>query len=187
MIQSLIFKSNAAKARVASIKERGGVLAVLRTQGGAIDLASIMVGVLVIGIIGGVIAATVFAVIPWSQDNAARQVLDSVKTAESVQYSFSSGSGKAVYGTDAFLEGTTNAAGKSLLQTNTAVKIVISNDGLHFVAISASQTGTKFYSTDDGKAASQTAPTIVVDATATPAAGSYAAALPTTYAGGVWS
>ena len=189
MIQSLIFKSNAAKARVASIKERGGVLAVLRTQGGAIDLASIMVGVLVIGIIGGVIAATVFAVIPWSQDNAARQVLDSVKTAESVQYSFSSGSGKAVYGTDAFLEGTTNAAGKSLLQTNTAVKIVISNDGLHFVAISASQTGTKFYSTDDGKAASQTAPTVAVDSTGSPVAGSYAAPLPTTYNSGTgaWS
>ena len=188
-MKSLIAKSNTAKARLASIKERGGVLAVLKTEGGAIDLASIMVGVLVIGIIGGVIAATVFAVIPWSQDQAASQALDSVKTAESVQYSFSSGNGAAKYGTDAFLEGTTNAASKSLLQTNTAIKVVVSNDGLHFVAISASATGQKFYSTDDGKAASKTAPTIVIDATATPAAGSYAAALPTTYTSstGAWS
>jgi len=188
-MKSLIAKSNTAKARLASIKERGGVLAVLKTEGGAIDLASIMVGVLVIGIIGGVIAATVFAVIPWSQDNAAKQALDSVKTAESVQYSFSSGAGKAVYGSDSFLEGTTNAASKSLLQTNTAIKVVVSNDGLHFVAISASQTGVKFYSTDDGKAATTTAPTVVVDATPTPAAGSYAAALPTTYTSstGTWS
>ena len=187
MIQSLISKSRAAKARVASIKERGGVLAVLKTEGGAIDLASIMVGVLVIGIIGGVIAATVFAVIPWSQDNAARQALDSVKTAESVQLSFSSGNGSGVYGTDAFLEGSTNAAGKSLLQTSTAITVRVSNDGLHFVAISASQTGVKFYTTENGAAASTTAPTVVVDSTATPAAGSYAAALPTKYTAGAWS
>jgi type II secretory pathway pseudopilin PulG len=186
-MKSLLAKSNAAKARVASIKERGGVLAVLKTEGGAIDLASIMVGVLVIGIIGGVIAATVFAVIPWSQDNAAKQALDSVKSAESVQYSFSSGDGSAAYGTDAFLEGTANAASKSLLQTSTSIKIVVSNDGQHFVALSASATGVLFYSTDDGKAPTTTAPTIVVDVTATPAAGSYAAALPTKFVGGVWS
>ena len=186
-MKSLLAKSNAAKARVASIKERGGVLAVLRTQGGAIDLASIMVGVLVIGIIGGVIAATVFAVIPWSQDNAAKQALDSVKSAESVQYSFSSGNGSAAYGTDAFLEGTTNAASKSLLQTSPAIHIAVSSDGQHFVALSASATGVIFYSTDGGQPASTTAPTIVVDATATPAAGSYAAALPTKFVGGVWS
>jgi hypothetical protein len=53
---------------------------------GAIDLASIMVGVLVIGIIGGVIAAMVFAVIPWSQDSAAKQTLSAVRDAESVWY-----------------------------------------------------------------------------------------------------
>ncbi len=47
-------------------------------EAGAIDLASIMVGIIVIGLIGGVIAATVFAVIPWSQDNAARDQLSRV-------------------------------------------------------------------------------------------------------------
>lgn len=56
--------------------------AVLRNAAGAIDLASIMVGVLVIGIIGGVISATVFAVIPWSQNEAAKATLSSVRTAE---------------------------------------------------------------------------------------------------------
>ena len=55
----------------------------LRSPEGAIDLASIMVGVLVIGIIGGIIAATVFSVIPWSQNEAAKGNLDAVKTAES--------------------------------------------------------------------------------------------------------
>ena len=51
---------------------------------GAVDLASIMVGVLVVGIVAGVITATVTTVIPWSQDQAARQSLSSVVTAESV-------------------------------------------------------------------------------------------------------
>ena len=63
---------------------RRRAVARLRSATGAIDLASIMVGVLVIGIIGGVISATVFAVIPWTQDQAALQNLDAVRTAESV-------------------------------------------------------------------------------------------------------
>jgi hypothetical protein len=55
----------------------------LKSSRAAIDLASIMVGIIVIGLIGGVIAATVFAVIPWAQNNAAKQQLDSVVAAES--------------------------------------------------------------------------------------------------------
>jgi hypothetical protein len=54
-----------------------------RNERAALDLASIMVGIIIIGLIGSVIAATVFAVIPWAQDNAAKQQLDSVVTAES--------------------------------------------------------------------------------------------------------
>lgn len=57
--------------------------AALKSSRAAIDLASIMVGTIIIGLVGGVIAATVFAVIPWSQDNAAKQQLDSVASAES--------------------------------------------------------------------------------------------------------
>lgn len=56
---------------------------VLKSSRAAIDLASIMVGIIVIGLIGGVIAATVFAVIPWAQDNAAKQQLDPIASAES--------------------------------------------------------------------------------------------------------
>lgn len=63
---------------------------VFRSESGAIDLASIMVGIIVIGLIGGVIAATVFAIIPWAQDNAAKQQLDSVVAAESAYMGLSS-------------------------------------------------------------------------------------------------
>ena len=96
-MQSLLSGSKSAKARFAAVKRSGGIMAALRSSSGVIDLASIMVGVLVIGIIGGVIAATVFAVIPWSQDEAAKGALDSVRTAESVQYTMSSGEGNATY------------------------------------------------------------------------------------------
>jgi type II secretory pathway pseudopilin PulG len=62
---------------------RGNVKEAFKNEEGAIDLASIMVGIIVIGLIGGVIAATVFAVIPWAQDNAAKQQLDSIANAQS--------------------------------------------------------------------------------------------------------
>lgn len=61
-----------------------------KNEHGAIDLASIMVGIIVIGLIGGVIAATVFAVIPWAQDAAAKHQLESIHTAENAYFGFSS-------------------------------------------------------------------------------------------------
>jgi Leucine-rich repeat (LRR) protein len=65
-------------------RERKPLLSVLRGTDAAIDLASIMAGVLVVGIIGGVISASVFAVIPWSHDNAAKADLQAIHTAEAV-------------------------------------------------------------------------------------------------------
>ncbi len=56
--------------RVAPARRR--LLSTLRGKRGAIDLASIMVGVLVIGIISGIVGAAVFALIPWSQDEKAK-------------------------------------------------------------------------------------------------------------------
>lgn len=61
----------------------------LRNEQGAIDLSSIMVGVIVLGLIGGVIASTVFAVIPWTQDNAAKQQLVSLQSAQNAYYGLS--------------------------------------------------------------------------------------------------
>lgn len=58
-------------------------LAAANYGGGGIDLASIMVGIITLGIIAGVIAATVFAVIPWAQKNAEQQ--KSIDTSCSVQ------------------------------------------------------------------------------------------------------
>ncbi|KQO98286.1 hypothetical protein [Leifsonia sp. Leaf264] len=54
----------------------------IRNPRAAIDLASVMVGVLVIALVGGIIGGTVFAAIPWAQDEAARQNLRQVQVAE---------------------------------------------------------------------------------------------------------
>jgi surface protein len=73
-----MFGTNAGKTlrnRVADLRH---------SVAGAIDLASIMVGVIVLGVIAGVIAATVFAVIPWAQDNAAKADLGAIRDAQSV-------------------------------------------------------------------------------------------------------
>lgn len=61
-----------------------------RNEQGAIDLSSIIVGVIVIGLIAGVIAGTVFAVIPWAQDKAAKEQLVSLKSAQSAYFGLSS-------------------------------------------------------------------------------------------------
>lgn len=49
---------------------------------GAVDLPSTMVGVTVIGLVSGVVAATVFVAIPWAQDNSAKQQLSSIAIAQ---------------------------------------------------------------------------------------------------------
>jgi alpha-tubulin suppressor-like RCC1 family protein len=111
--------------------------AAVRSTAGAIDLASIMVGIIVIGVIAGTIAATVFAVIPWSQDAAARQGLDSVRTAEAVNQV------QASQFTD--FSGLRTA---NLIQTSTTVSAAIDAEGTCYVAVSKSSSGAVFLSTD---------------------------------------
>ena len=50
---------------------------------GAVDLSSVLVGVLVVGILSAVVAAATLTVVPWSQDQAANQALNDVRIAES--------------------------------------------------------------------------------------------------------
>jgi hypothetical protein len=84
---------------------------VFKNEQGAIDLSSIMVGIIVIGLIGGIIAATIFTLIPWAQDNAAKQQLDAINAAESAYIGLASSTTAALpvgatlnsYGTSAEL------------------------------------------------------------------------------------
>jgi type II secretory pathway pseudopilin PulG len=136
-----------AKNKAAS----GSVKAAFTNEDGAIDLASIMVGIIVIGLIGGVIAATVFAVIPWAQDNAAKQQLDSVASAQSAYVGLSADDGAGNVGQIKFGNATDLNTGKSLFDAG-AAKVSIATNGqgtaAHYGAAIASSSGKVYYITD---------------------------------------
>jgi surface protein len=60
------------------------LLAPARSHAGAFDLPSIITGVVVVGILTAGVLAAIFGVVPWAQDNGARQDLDSITRGEGV-------------------------------------------------------------------------------------------------------
>lgn len=115
-----------------------------RNENGAIDLASIMVGIIVIGLIGGIIASTIFVVIPWAQDNAAKQQLDSIVQAENAYMGLSSASPSplpAGYSENSFTD-SSGLANAKLLATNPKYCVITKDNGKGFQAFSASASGT---------------------------------------------
>jgi len=134
----------------------GSVKAAFTNEDGAIDLASIMVGIIVIGLIGGVIAATVFAVIPWAQDNAAKQQLDSVASAQSAYIGLSTDSsttvGASLDGKGAFGSAAQLSAANLFDAGNAKVSIGTAGTGTnaHYGAITKSASGS-YYVISDSK------------------------------------
>jgi surface protein len=143
---------------------RGRLRKAVRSSTGAIDLASIMVGVIVVGAVAGTIAATVFAVIPWSQDAAAKQDLRAVQTAQSVQLAMSTGASGgyrtpvalASFGAEvqASAQGGyldyAGLVGAGLVQETSSVAVSVSADRSCYVAVAASSTGDVFLATNSG-------------------------------------
>jgi type II secretory pathway pseudopilin PulG len=127
---------------------------VLKSSRAAIDLASIMVGVIIIGLIGGVIAATVFAVIPWSQDKAAKQQLDSVHTAQNAFFGLSSDpSQDLVGGKKNSFANSVELGLNSLLASNPTYCTVATVDGKDYHAYAKSGSGKWFYALNSNKQA----------------------------------
>ena len=108
----------------------------LRQAPGVIDLASILVGVIIVGILGTGIAATTFALIPFSQDAAAEQALDSVRTAEGAAYV--SGEPNRYLNMDDLVAG-------EWIQASGKVSVETDADGTCFAAMSLSATGNKYW------------------------------------------
>jgi type II secretory pathway pseudopilin PulG len=127
---------------------------VMQSSRAAIDLASIMVGVIIIGLIGGVIAATVFAVIPWSQDKAAKQQLDSVHTAQNAFFGLSSDpSTDLTNGKKNSFANSAELNNASLLTSNVTYCTVPTVDGKDYHAYAKSGSGKWFYALNSDKAA----------------------------------
>lgn len=121
-----------------------------RNEKGAIDLASIMVGVIVIGLVGGVIAATVFAIIPWAQDRAAKQQVDSIVSAQSAYKGLSSGVPPAVaegLPTNSYAS-SADLSEAQLLQEGDSYCTTQTDEGNGYLAVALSSSGKFFAATD---------------------------------------
>lgn len=146
-----------------------------KNEHGAIDLASIMVGVLVVGLIGGVIAATVFAVIPWAQDNAAKQQLDPIVQAENAYFGLSSTTPSPLpvgYSPNSFSD-TAGLASASLLPSGAKYCVVTTNGGKGYQGFSASNSGSVWSVSDSNSTPTKftaALPTACQDITASAAA-----------------
>jgi surface protein len=153
-------KARLKKRRTEVQSKNLSVRTVFKNETGAIDLASIMVGIIVIGLIGGVIAATIFTVIPWAQDNAAKHQLDSIASAESAYMGLSSADPSplpAGYVPNSFGNSAQLAAGK-LLNTGTTYCAVTPADGKSYTGYSKSASGKVWFITDKN-----TKPAILTD------------------------
>jgi hypothetical protein len=123
---------------VATIRQSGPrSRQLLRSQAGAFDLNSVLIGAAVIAILVAGTLVTVFGIIPWSQDHSARQDLSSVKTAEGVA-KVRLGSFKVK---DELL---TN----QLMSDANTVAVGSDAQGTCYVGISKSATGNVYFSTD---------------------------------------
>lgn len=109
----------------------------LRSQAGAFDLPSILVGVVVVGILAAGVLAAVFGVIPFAQDNAAKQNLDSIRTAEGVAKANLNG-----------YKGKADLVGGGLISDAATIGAVTNAAGSCYVGLSKSATGKVYYSTD---------------------------------------
>ena len=153
---------------------KGNMKEAFKNEEGGVDLASIMTGIIVIGLIGGVIAATVFAVIPWAQDNAAKQQLDSIAAAQAAYFSlsldhYSSGrydgaeiivedgdfiltpgqeSARRTIGGETFSTGVSENLFKAPNDSEIAIGWWRAEGSIHYAAAAKSASGTIFYITD---------------------------------------
>lgn len=135
-----------------------GKYSLFYNQKGAIDLASIMTGVIVTGLIGGVISATVFAVIPWSQDHAAKSQLQQIVAAQSAYRGMSGEpSLPAGYPAKSYAD-SSHLAGTGLLAEGDNYCTVRIND-TGYIGVAVSKT-TRIYSVTD----ENTAPKAITEA-----------------------
>lgn len=141
---NFINRSKAARARV----KENGFLATLRGNEGVIDLASILVGVVVIGIVGAGVLATVTTIIPFAQDEAAKSDLSAVNTAQSVQFTMAAADGLGIYKNYDELTAP-DADGDTYVQDSESIDALALNGGTDFVAVSVSGTGNIYALTND--------------------------------------
>jgi hypothetical protein len=123
------------------MKRRGGILSrirpLLKSQLGTIDLGAVIAGVIIIGVVGGGYFAATLAVIPWAQDNVAKQLLSSVVVGE----------GASLQQDHRYTDYAT-LLGTRIIAATGKVVVAVNAAGGCFAASSVSATGTTYYATD---------------------------------------
>lgn len=112
----------------------------LRSSSGAFDLPSIITGVVVVGILAAGILAAIFGVIPFVQNNAAKQDLMAVNTAQGVTYAKDGQKYRDLAGLE--------DAGLVSLDAE-KMEVTTSNEGKGFRAVATSGTGQKWFITHE--------------------------------------
>lgn len=109
-------------------------------QSGAFDLPSVLIGVAVVAILAIGVMATIFGVIPWAQDRAAKQDLAAIHTAQGATYAHAGGfTDKAMLENDGWL-----GSG-----TPDALDAKADPEGKCYVAVTTSKTGHRFVISND--------------------------------------
>lgn len=111
-----------------------------KRQSGAFDLPSVLIGVAVVAILAIGVMATIFGVIPWSQDRAAKQDLAAMNTAQGTAYA-----------RDGNFVDKASLVGAGWLGEGTPESLDAKADveGKCYVAITTSKTGNKFIISHD--------------------------------------
>jgi type II secretory pathway pseudopilin PulG len=120
-------------------KIRHRVASALRSQSGAFDLTSVLVGAAVVAILVGGTAVTTFGIIPWAQNNSATQQLNAISTAQGVHKAQTTNG--ANYATNLAALQTAN------LIPADAKNIYVAGDSDSWAALSKSDTGSWYQST----------------------------------------
>jgi hypothetical protein len=135
--------------------------AIVKGRAGAFDLPSIIVAVIAVVVLTAGVLATVFGIIPFSQDNGAKQDIASVRTAEGAARAkdnrFMTDEELVAHGylpesaVSAAAEPGEGAYGLSRVASEATrkVSVGVSADGSCYLATAKSGTGTIFYSTAD--------------------------------------
>lgn len=124
----------------------------LRSTRGAFDLPSIITAVVVVGILTAGVFAAVFGVIPWAQDNAAKQDLTAVRTAEGVHLT-----------KDGSFHDAAGLAAAQYLPRSEKVDVSVNTARTCYVGLAKSGSGKVFYSTDKSNEPYELTPTTVID------------------------
>lgn len=115
----------------------GGVRRALRDSRGAIDLAAVLVGAIVLGVVSAGATVTLATVIPWSQDETSMGNLRSVSLAQAAaNLDVESYLDFSDLVADGFIESSSDVASKSGLEGACFVSLARSDSGSLFVASS---------------------------------------------------